>query len=358
MVEKFGMAGPHPLGSKVFGGFDDPGAEELLPETIDGDAGGEWVFLIDQPVGEVHAGGDFSRGLEWRKEGRGVAADFLANCCVVSTNADVGGVDVLTLAHDHGSTDLAEEVRALLLNFAGSFFGFLNFGADLFFGHLAELRIVCRDHGETKNGFDSRNTILGGFDLGIKSGKLGFLVVVREVNVGWLESSIKIRSTSSTGFGVAVEIIEEGIYLIEIFLGDGVVFVVVADGATHGEAHEGGADGGDAINDVLEMTFFGKGGPSIDDEVEPVEAGGDELVLCGLFVEVTGDLESGELVVGEVFVEGLDDPVAVGRVIAEVVVVVAVGVGDADEVEPILGHVFAVAGLGHEVVNELGVGLG
>ena len=60
MVEEFGVAGPHPLGSKVFGGFDDSGAEELLPETIDGDAGGEGVFLIDQPVGEVHAGWDFS----------------------------------------------------------------------------------------------------------------------------------------------------------------------------------------------------------------------------------------------------------------------------------------------------------
>jgi hypothetical protein len=45
-------------------------------------------------------------------------------------------------------------------------------------------------------------------------------------------------------------------------------------------------------------------------------------------------------------------------VIAEVVVVVAVGVGDADEVEPIFGHVFAVGGFGDEVVNELGVGLG
>ena len=270
----------------------------------------------------------------------------------------MGGFDVPALAHDHGSTDLAEEIRALLLNFSGFLFGFLKFGGDLFFGHLAEFRVVRRDHGETENGFNSSNTILGGFDLGIKSGKLGFLVVVREVDVGWLESSIKIRSTSSPGFGVAVEIIEEGIHLIKILLGNGVVFVVVADGATHREAHKGGSDGGDAINDVLKMTFFGKGGPSIDDEVEPVEAGGDELVLRGFLVEVTGDLEFGKIVVAEVFVEGLDDPVAVGGVIAEVVVVVAVGVGNADEVEPILGHVFAVGGLGHEVVNELGVGLG
>jgi len=106
------------------------------------------------------------------------------------------------------------------------------------------------------------------------------------------------------------------------------------------------------------MGFFGESGADVDDEVESVETGGDELPLSGVLVEVAGDLELGEVVVGEVFVEGLNDPIAVGRVVAEVVVVVAVGVCDADKVEPELGHVLAVSGLGHESVGELGVGVG
>ena len=106
------------------------------------------------------------------------------------------------------------------------------------------------------------------------------------------------------------------------------------------------------------MALFGKSGSAIDDEVKAVKAGGDELFLSGFFVEVTGDLKLCKVIVGEVFVKGLDDPVAVGRVVAEVVVVVAVGVGDADEVEPEFCHVLAVSGLGHEAVDEFGVGVG
>lgn len=179
-----------------------------------------------------------------------------------------------------------------------------------------------------------------------------------DVDVGFLKSTKEIGAAATACFGAAIEVVEEGIHLVEVLLGDGIVFVIVTDRASEGEAHEGGADGGDAVDDVLEMTFFGEGGALIDDEVETVEAGGDQLFLCGFFVKVAGDLELGEVVVGEVFVEGLDDPVAVGGMVAEVVVVVAVGVGDADEVEPVLGHVLAVGGFCDEAVDEVLVGLG
>ncbi len=108
----------------------------------------------------------------------------------------------------------------------------------------------------------------------------------------------------------------------------------------------------------LKWDSSGRAVPTIDDEVESVEAGGDELFLGGVLVEVAGDLELGKVVVGKVFVEGLNDPIAVGRVVAEVVVVVSVGVCDADKVEPELGHVLAVSGLSHEAVGKLGVGVG
>ena len=40
----------------------------------------------------------------------------------------------------------------------------------------------------------------------------------------------------------------------------------------------------------------------------------------------------GELIVGEILVEGLNDPVAVRRVITVVIVVIAISVGDAYQI--------------------------
>lgn len=122
VVEEFWVTGPHALPAKVFRGFNNPSAEELLPEAIHGDAGGEGILLIDEPVGEVHAGGDFAGGFERGKKGGGVAGDDLAEASVVAPNPDVGGIEVFALTHDHGSTDLAEVGVALFLE-----------GGDLFF---------------------------------------------------------------------------------------------------------------------------------------------------------------------------------------------------------------------------------
>ena len=119
-------------------------------------------------------------------------------------------------------------------------------------------------------------------------------------------------AAASTGFGFAIEVVEEGIHLKEVLLGDGVVFVVVADGAAHGEAHEGGSDSGDAVDHVLEVRFFRKSGADVDDEVKAVKTGSDELFLGGFGVEVAGDLELSEVIVREVLVEGLDYPITVG----------------------------------------------
>ena len=64
----------------------------------------------------------------------------------------------------------------------------------------------------------------------------------------------------------------------------------------------------------------------------------------------------GELIVGEILVEGLNDPVAVRGVITVVIVVVAIGVCDADQIQPILRHMFAISGLRQEPVDEILVG--
>ena len=82
-----------------------------------------------------------------------------------------------------------------------------------------------------------------------------------------------------------------------VLLGNRVVFVIVANGTAHGEAHEGGADGIDAVDDVFEMAFLGECCSNIDDQMQSIEAGGDQLLLGGVFVEIAGDLVFRELVV-------------------------------------------------------------
>ena len=51
------MAGGLALRAKVTGGFDQTDAEDLLPEAIDGDAGGQGVILRDEPAGKVQSVG-------------------------------------------------------------------------------------------------------------------------------------------------------------------------------------------------------------------------------------------------------------------------------------------------------------
>ena len=69
-------------------------------------------------------------------------------------------------------------------------------------------------------------------------------------------------------------------------------------------------------------------------------------------------LLDGELVERHVPVEGVDDPVAVGPDGAAVVLLVAVGVGVAGQVEPGPGLVFAVVRRGQQPVDRLLVGVG
>lgn len=74
------------------------------------------------------------------------------------------------------------------------------------------------------------------------------------------------------------DVIEEGGELVEILLFDRVEFVVVAFGALHGEAEPSGAEGANAVGDVLEAVFLVDDTALGIDDVIAGEAGGDERV--------------------------------------------------------------------------------
>lgn len=89
------------------------------------------------------------------------------------------------------------------------------------------------------------------------------------------------------------------------------------------------------------------------------EGGGDGGVWVGGIEDVAGELFFDESGVGLVVVEGLDEVVAIGPGIgARFVFVVAVGFGEVDGVDPVLGPALAVARGGQETVYYLFIGVG
>ena len=146
--------------------------------------------------------------------------------------------------------------------------------------------------------------------------------------------------------------------------GDGIEFVIVAAGAGDGEAEEGFADDVELVVDGVRFGFDGVGG-AVEDFAEPEEVGaeggfefGAVLGEAGVGEKVAGDVFADEGVVGDVFVEGAGDVVAILPGVEFVVVVlVAVGFGEADEIEPVPSPAFAVVGRGKEAIDDFGVGL-
>ena len=198
---------------------------------------------------------------------------------------------------------------------------------------------------------ETRDFLLKGCDLEFVIFDLLLDVGRHDVDDGGVVFFVAVHGVGLEG----VEVGEEGVVVL---LGDGIEFVVVAAGAADGETEEKGAEGVGAVFDIADVNFLLDGAALGGGDVGAVEAGGDELGGGGIGEEVAGELLGDEVGPGFVVVEGVDDPVAVGIELAVVVEVEAVGVAVADGVEPVAGHVFAVAGGGEEAVDELGIGVG
>ena len=60
-VEELRVRGKAAVGSKIIGVFDDSGAEVMAPNTIDDNAGEDWVTGVGDPFGEAPASVSFRR---------------------------------------------------------------------------------------------------------------------------------------------------------------------------------------------------------------------------------------------------------------------------------------------------------
>ena len=133
--------------------------------------------------------------------------------------------------------------------------------------------------------------------------------------------------------------------------------MIVADGALPGEPHPGVERRGRAVDGVAEEKLLVDRAPLARRHVAAREAGSCLLLARGAGEEIAGELENRELIEGEVFVEGLHDPVAVGPHVALVVEVEAVGVGIARDVEPMAGHLLAMVRARQQPIDELVIGI-
>ena len=88
-VEEFGVAGGGAHDTEVFSGVDEALAEDFLPEAVDGDARGEGVGGVGDPLGESEAiaGGTFFEGMQ---SGRSGGGDLFADLVILAAHEDVG----------------------------------------------------------------------------------------------------------------------------------------------------------------------------------------------------------------------------------------------------------------------------
>ena len=153
-----------------------------------------------------------------------------------------------------------------------------------------------------------------------------------------------------------VNAVEIGHQAEEIILGNRVKFVVVATGTTDRHSHRCRAVGAHAVHGIFDEPLLRDCPSLVGDAVVAVKRGGELLVERGVREEIASQLLSEELVIGHVFIEGVDHPIAPRPARAEHFVVEGVAVAVAGDIEPIDRHAFAVVGRGQRAIHHDFVG--
>ena len=227
--------------------------------------------------------------------------------------------------------------------------------------HFQEIPPPAHGHGDDVRGGEDLIEAFFGVVLGVQ---LGCEVVARPfaqsgVGLGTAQAHLVGEILSQSGeFGVrrfvegdqlVVVAPEHAVEGVVVGRRDGVVFVIVATGTGDGESQGAAGDDVDAVVD--DVVGHAEEAAAAGDEAEGGEVGGiggDQLI--------GRQLQHQESVVGQVGVEGVDDPVAVGGCVDEASffasVDVALGVGVAGDVEPVSSPAFAVPGGVEQAVDE------
>ena len=153
------------------------------------------------------------------------------------------------------------------------------------------------------------------------------------------------------GQRVARQLIEEGKHPVEVPRGQRVVFVVVTLRARERQAQPDRGRGADALGGVTQPVFLGVRAHLGGRRAVAQEGGGHQLPLAGLGQQVPGQLLGRELIERQVAIEGVDDVVPVGVHLAEIIIVIAIRIRVARQIEPVLGHPFSECRSGQQPVH-------
>ena len=155
-----------------------------------------------------------------------------------------------------------------------------------------------------------------------------------------------------------VGVVEAGKQPVIVGLGEGIIFMVVALRAAGRQPEPGDAGGAHPIDHRQIAKLERIDPPLLIDHRVAMEAGGDDVVGRVAGEEIASDLAAREGVEGHVVVESPDHPVAIGPDPPLAVLLIAVGVGIAGQVEPPPRPALAIPRAGKQSIDELFISLG
>ena len=137
---------------------------------------------------------------------------------------------------------------------------------------------------------------------------------------------------------------KEGRETVEVFLCEGIKFVVVAFGTTHRSSQKNLRGVTNSIRCILGDVLFGLSTTFTGCLQQHVETRGDLLLESGFGQKISGQLLNDKLIIRHVVVEGLDDVIPIRCNLARFVRVVAIAVRISNDIKPIGRHAFAEVG--------------
>ncbi len=150
---------------------------------------------------------------------------------------------------------------------------------------------------------------------------------------------------------------KQGLQAVIVALRDRIEFVVVALCTTDRQCHEGLRRGGDHIVQIVVPLLAGELDVGAADHV--VGAGDEESGGHTRAALVASELLADELPVGDVAVDRIDHIVAIGPGVGPCAVgLVAVALGKANHVEPVLAPLLAIMVRRQQPIDQLFVGVG
>ena len=336
------------LGAEVLNRLDQAPAEEHLPPAIDGHAGGERMPRIDKPAGQRQPVGGDTCG-QRRQPGRHARLDSVAGLVVLAAVEYVRLPRRVEVGHHHH----AGRPRVDRLD---PFLDLLEPGGDRFGLHLRWLRLnaICLRGIRLACVFRRHRRL----QLGLGCEQRRQFALVGIVSQGDRRLSHADELLARVGHGRIGDVVEEGEEPVVVALRDRIKLVVVAAGALEREPHEGGGGRLDPVGHIFDAVFLRDDAPFGREHVVATEAGCDPLRPAGIGQEIAGELLHDEAVVGHVAGEGVDHPVAPRPLRPLLVVVVAVGVGVAGDVEPLQRHPLGMPWRGEQPIDHLPMSAG